>query len=97
MGIPIVAGRGFNAQDTRTSTHVAVISEKLAREAFPGVNPIGKRFITRSEPKAGKPGELLQIVGVCADTSYSNLREDPPGVFYQPFLAGGEPGRRHDI
>jgi predicted lysophospholipase L1 biosynthesis ABC-type transport system permease subunit len=71
-----------------------VISEKLARAAFPGVNPIGKRFITRSEPKAGKPGELLQIVGVCADTYYSNLREDPPGVFYQLYsqaenLAGG--------
>ena len=54
----------------RTSTHVAVISEKLAREAFPGTNPIGKHFLTRSEPKAGKPGEWLQIVGVCADTYY---------------------------
>ncbi len=94
MGIPIVAGRGFNEQDTRTSTHVAIITEKLARKAFPGVNPIGKRFITRNEPKAGKPGEWLQIVGVCADTYYSSLREDPPGVFYRLFskaenLAGG--------
>ena len=94
MGIPIVAGRGFNAQDTRSSTHVAVITEKLARKAFPGVNPIGKHFMTRMDPEAGKSGELLQIIGICADTYYSNLRADPPGVFYQPFsqaenLAGG--------
>jgi hypothetical protein len=35
MGIPIIAGREFNAHDTATSRKVAVISESLARKAFP--------------------------------------------------------------
>ena len=94
LGIPILAGRGFDARDTRTSTKVAVITQKLAARAFPGVNPIGRHFRTHEEPIAGKPGDWLEIVGICADTRYQNLREDMPGIFYEPYtqaedLAGG--------
>jgi MacB-like periplasmic core domain len=34
LGIPIVAGRGFTAADTPTSTRVAVINQRLAAERF---------------------------------------------------------------
>ena len=86
MGIPILAGRGFNDRDTRASTKVAVISQKLAARAFPGVNPIGRHFHTHEEPLMGKSGDWLEIVGICADTRYQNLREEMPGVFYEPYL-----------
>lgn len=94
LEIPIVAGRGFDARDTRTSTRVAVITQKLAARAFPGVNPIGRHFRSHEEPIAGKPGIWVEIVGICGDTRYQNLREDMPGVFYTPStqaddLAGG--------
>ena len=42
LGIPIVAGRGFNSSDTETSRKVAVVNESLARKYFPGLNPIGR-------------------------------------------------------
>jgi len=94
MGIPVLAGRGFNTQDTRSSTRVAVISQGLARRDFPGINPIGRHFHAHDHPREGKPGDWIEIVGICADTHYSSLRETPPPTFYEPFtqaedLAGG--------
>src|SRR5262245_10063801 len=41
LGIPIVRGRGFTAQDTRDSPRVIVINETLARRSFGGRDPIG--------------------------------------------------------
>lgn len=85
MGIPIVAGRGFNAHDTQTSPKVAVITQGLAREAFPGVNPTGRHFHAHNRPREGNPSDWIEVVGICADTRYWSLRENPPPMFYQPF------------
>ena len=80
LGIPIVAGRGFGPQDTAASPKVAVINRSLARERFPHENPIGKRF------KSNGSGDWIQIVGICADTHYDSLRDDPPGQYLLPFI-----------
>jgi predicted permease len=82
MGIPIVAGRSFNAHDTATSVKVGIINQALAEKRFPGVNPIGRRFKADREPSA----DWIQIVGICANTRYVNLREDPPAQFFLPYL-----------
>jgi predicted permease len=77
--IPVVAGRGFAETDTETSARVAVVNQALAKQFFPGENPVGKSFTTSDE----KDNKLMyQIVGVCADTRYGSLREDPPPIFY---------------
>ena len=86
MGIPIVAGREFNAHDTATSHKVAVISQSLANKAFPGVNPVGRHFLAHWHPREGKPGDLIEVVGVCADTRYWSLKQGPVGMFYEPYL-----------
>jgi predicted permease len=82
MRIPMIAGRAFGPQDTASSVKVAVINEALAKKRFPNVNPIGKRFKADSDPKA----EWVQIVGICADTRYAQLKEEPPPVFYMPYV-----------
>jgi predicted permease len=77
--IPIVAGRGFAETDTETSPKVAVVNQALAKQFFPGENPVGKSFTTSDE----KDNKLMyQIVGVCADTRYGSLRENPPPIFF---------------
>ncbi|MGB6827492.1 MAG: ABC transporter permease [Terracidiphilus sp.] len=86
MGIPILAGRDFNANDVATAPKVGIISESLARRAFPGQNPISKHFLAHFHPLEGKPGDLIEVVGVCGDTRYWSLKDDPSGVFYQPYL-----------
>lgn len=89
MGIPIIAGRGFGPQDTASSTLVAVINQSLARERFAGVNPVGKRFRFGYVEK----NDWIQIVGICGDTRYDKLREDPPPQFFLPYAQRSWGGR----
>ncbi len=88
LDIPIIAGRGFAAQDTATSAKVAVINQGLARKAFPNENPIGKRFSTHDDAGDG----WIQIVGICKDTRYNNLRDDPPPQFFLPYAQQPDAG-----
>ena len=68
MGIPIIAGREFDAQGYGHLSKVAVISEALARKAFPGMNRVAAIF-AHWHPREGKQGDLIEVVGVCADTA----------------------------
>ncbi len=86
MGIPILAGRGFGPGDTATSTKVAVINQALARQRFPNQNPVGKRFGWELDDTTQKPREWIEIVGVCGDTRYSDLRTAPPPQYILPLV-----------
>ncbi len=85
--IPMVAGRDFAPTDTETSPRVAIVNRALVKQFFPNVDPVGKSFTT-SGPKDQKL--VYQIVGVCADTRYGSLREDPPPVFYLDYRQAPE-------
>jgi predicted permease len=80
MQIPILAGRGFITQDTETSSPVSVINQSLAHLYFPHTNPIGKRFRLSDE---GPDSRWLEIVGICADTRYHDMREEPPPMHFE--------------
>jgi predicted permease len=88
MGIPIIAGRAFDAQDTATSPKVAIINQSLARKRFPNVNPIGQEFKTGDGPEAFAG----RIVGICADTRYVDLREEAPPQFFLLYRQQSEVG-----
>ena len=92
MGIPILAGRGFDARDTASSPKVAVINQALARQRFGKQNPIGKRFARDFDDKTQVPTEWIEIVGVCGDTRYSDLRTPPPPQYMIPFIQQREVG-----
>jgi predicted permease len=90
LEIPIIAGRAFGEQDTATSQKVGLINESLARNRFPGQNPIGKRFVIDTHDADGRRGTLarngIQIVGICGDVRYATLRADPPPQFIVPYV-----------
>lgn len=91
MRIAMVAGRAFGSQDTANSVKVAVINEALAKKRFPNMNPIGKRF--RSDDGDGKlDDQWIQIVGICTNTRYAQVKDDPPPVFYLPYVQQMEEG-----
>ncbi len=79
MGVPIVRGRNFTAEDGRSGHDVAIISEAAARRFWPGGAPIGKRL------RRNDKGPWLEVVGVAADTKVRTLGEKPRPYVYVPF------------
>ncbi len=78
LGLPLVAGRGFTAQEVDTSAKVAVISESGARKLWPGQNPIGKRFLF------GDDKVYTEIVGVAHDAYNTDLNRIRDCFIYLP-------------
>jgi macrolide transport system ATP-binding/permease protein len=80
MQIPILAGRGMEARDMQ-SPRIAVVSERFAKQFFPGQNPLGKviGFGGSKEPVD------ITIVGIARDSRYNNLKSENPPVAYVPF------------
>jgi predicted permease len=78
FGIPLLAGREFNAQDTPESPKVVIVNESLARRFFGAESPLGRR-ITLENYKD------LEIIGVVADAKYRTLKEALPQTAYLPF------------
>jgi putative ABC transport system permease protein len=85
MGIPLVAGRDFNAQDREGSPLVAVVNEVLARRYFGG-NALGRRLRLGSEER------FREIVGVARTAKYRNLREEPMPFIYTPLAQDHQSG-----
>jgi predicted permease len=87
LGIPIVAGRGFSVDDTPASPKVGVINQRLAAARFPNRNPIGERISLGVHAGYGDVlAGQLEIVGICADTLYSDLHEAAPPQLFLPYL-----------
>ena len=85
MRIELVRGRGFTAEDRRGTPLVMVINETLAREAFPGQDPIGKRIACCEAGPNGDPG-WKEVIGVARDVRAVGLDQDPMPEFYLPML-----------
>jgi putative ABC transport system permease protein len=82
MGIPLLKGRGFTAQDAAAAPRVTVISEAMVRQFFPNQDPIGKRIVFGFPPDGDAPREIVGIVGDVRDAS---LRQEPGAMMYVPF------------
>jgi predicted permease len=85
LGIPIVAGRAFTAQDVGPAKY-AVINESFARRYLPGRTPIGQRFGLVDDMEPVSPD--IEVIGVIPDRKYRDLRETPPAQAYFPYLEG---------
>jgi len=82
MGIRLVKGRFFTAQDTHRSPRVAVIDEAFARQQFPDEDPLG-HYIAGD----GKDNPDAEIVGVVAHVKHFGLdaTERIQAQLYLPF------------
>lgn len=81
MGIPLVRGRAFSATDTRGTTPVVIVNEAFARAAWPGEDPIGKRFTAGN---ATRGSTAATVVGVVGDVRHVALDAKPGPELYRP-------------
>src|SRR6185436_1607486 len=61
LGMPMLAGRDFDARDTTASPQVVVINRTVAARFFAGENPIGQKVLVWKDEKT--PREIVGVVG----------------------------------
>jgi putative ABC transport system permease protein len=88
LGIPLRRGRMFTGSDRPDSPHVAVISESLARQRWPGHDPIGH---TIEFGNMDGDMRLLTIVGIVGDVHEYGLDTPPRPTVYVDLLQRPRP------
>jgi putative ABC transport system permease protein len=87
LGIPLVEGREFGAEDSTGAPRTAIVNEYLARRMFPDEDPLGRTIELlpgARAPWTRRPGRLT-IVGVAANVKEVGLNEIAFQDIYVPF------------
>jgi predicted permease len=82
LQIPLLSGRFFTGDDRAGRPKTVIISRQLAKQYFPGENPLGKHLNMAAEENGD-----FQIVGVVADTLYQ-VGQPIKAAMYFPVLNG---------
>jgi putative ABC transport system permease protein len=81
MGIQLLDGREFTANDRAGTPLVVMVNEAMAKHCWPGQQAIGKR-IHAGNPKKGWP--WATVVGIVADTKLGARDEPDSDQWYAP-------------
>ncbi len=84
MGMKLVLGRGIEQRDLQSNRQVAIVNEALARDFFPGENPVGRHFSFSSRYDASS---AFEIIGVARDAKFDRMRGEVSKTAYVPFSA----------
>jgi predicted permease len=77
----LVSGRYFAEADNVSGAKVVIVNQAMAKQYFPGENPVGKQ-ITFGGPK----DPAMLIVGLINDIQEGQLDAAPRGAMYLPFV-----------
>jgi len=85
LGIPLLSGREFNQQDdAKGALPVVIISQRLAKQIFPGEDAVGHRI--KPGIATGDSGEPMRlIVGVVGDVKAEGLGSPSIAESYVPY------------
>jgi predicted permease len=75
LDIPVLRGREFTAGDSAAAPAVAVVNERMAREAWNG-DALGKTFVNTAT------NTVVQVVGVVRDLRHRSFGEEPLAMVY---------------
>jgi predicted permease len=77
LGIPLLAGRDFEARDDLDSPAIGIVNETLARRFWPGRSALGRRLVLTD-------GTTIEAVGLAPDIKHESLEEKPAPLLYLP-------------
>ena len=86
LGVPIIAGRDFNADDRNDGEKVVIVSESLAKRMFPNQDAVNRNFLW-TDPVTkfiGVSTGPRRIIGVAADLDDENVVPGPVVTVYHP-------------
>lgn len=77
LNIPVLLGRELRGSDTATAPVAVVVNETFVRKFLPGGNAVGQ-VLKRNNTD-------WQIVGVCRDAKYADIKAEVPPTVYLSF------------
>ncbi|MBI3654207.1 MAG: ABC transporter permease [Acidobacteria bacterium] len=80
MGIPLLEGRFFTAQDTQASAKVVIINQSFAKRFWPTESPLHKQLQIAGDSRP------VEIVGVVGDVKHFGLEAKSPQEMYSSYL-----------
>ena len=80
MRIPLFRGRFFNEREEAEESHVVIVSETMAREAWPDQDPIGQQVVIDMKD-TNVPST---VVGVVGDVRHAGLGTPAKAMSYWP-------------
>jgi len=85
VGIPVLEGRDFTAQDTANTPLVVVVNETMAQKFLPKGSAVGRRFRFFGDRAD------TTIIGMARNAKYNGLVEQPQPFIYQPMRQAYSP------
>jgi putative ABC transport system permease protein len=82
MGIPLLQGRTFSAEDSRTAPRVIIVGERTAQLLWPGQNPIGRQLRFGTAGATNLPANT--VVGVVGNVRTRATDEGNTFDLYRP-------------
>jgi putative ABC transport system permease protein len=83
LGITLVSGRGFTADDRADRPAVVIVNQALVDRYFPGRDPIGHVLLFGGSKRH-------EIVGVVTDARYRSVEQPSDPTFYLPLEQNDE-------
>jgi predicted permease len=81
MGIPLLAGRHFTADDNYDWPQVVILNETAAETLFPGQDPLGQSIVTG--------GGEWEVIGIVGNVRHQSLEESSGLEMYMPMTQIG--------
>ena len=87
VGVPLIQGREFNESDHIRARKVALVNEAFVKKFIPKGEAVGRRMAAGG---TNKPD--VEIVGVVKNAKYSEVKDNPPPLFYFPYRQNAQIG-----
>jgi putative ABC transport system permease protein len=85
VGARLLAGRMFDKFDSNDRPKVALINESMAKNNWPGQNPVGAKFTLKRGGRDARGGTALEVVGIVTDARQDRLEDAPRPEFFVPY------------